>query len=247
MSKAPVKKAEYAVITPKAAVQAVREYATRWQGASVGLVASCAVCLIVSLNSRSKTDYTTTVLKLRAEVAENGIKEAMIYKYVGLGRALAEHIDKIELHSPMKTILTSPNPVKAVETLVQYMQDHDVTSLDTLAVLVGKYKRTPVANGDTSPEDEEAGDIPTLPGPPVAPTKAAAQAIGLRIVKEPEVLNSLPTNDLIGSYLKAGHSACEVVEAAVPYIRTLREAKTALRAVQAKLKQIESRTAKAAA
>lgn len=248
MSKAPVKKAEYAVITPKAAVQAVREYATRWQGASVGLVASCAVCLIVSLNSRSKTDYTTTVLKLRAEVAENGIKEAMIYKYVGLGRALAEHIDKIELHSPMKTILTSPNPVKAVETLVQYMQDHDVTSLDTLAVLVGKYKRTPPnGNGGHETENEENGDIPTISPLPVAATKAAAQAIGLRIVKEPEVLNSLPTNDLIGSYLKAGHSACEVVEAAVPYIRTLREAKRALKAVQAKLDQIESRAAKAAA
>lgn len=233
-------KTEYARITSKVAVQSFRDYATRWQGASVGLVAACAVCLIICLRSKAKVEYATTVLKLRAEVAEVGIKEAMIYKYVGLGRALAEHVDKIEgdSPSPLGEIMKATAPNKAVEVLVEYIQGQGITSLDGLAVLVGKYKRTPVASEET---DEEEADIPQLPGPPVAPTKATAEAIGLRIVKEPEVLNSVPTNDLIGSYLKAGHSACEVVEAAVPYIRTLREAKRALKAVQAKIDQIESR------
>lgn len=231
-------KSEYAAIPSKVAMQSFREYATRWQGASVGLVASCAVCLIVCLRSKAKVEYSATVLKLRMAVAETGIKEAMIYKYVGLGRALAEHIDKMEDPAILSAVMRATVPGKAVEVLVQYAQDQGITSLDGLAVLVGRYKRTPEAPVE---DEENNSDIPTLPGPPIAPTKATAQAISLRIVKEPEVLNAMPTSDLIGSYVKAGHSACEVVEAAVPYIRTAREAKRALKAVQSKLDQIESR------
>lgn len=243
------KKSEYPLISSKVAVQSFREYATRWQGASVGLVASCAVCLIICLRSKAKVEYSTTVLKLRAEVAEVGIKEAMIYKYVGLGRALAEHVDKLEDNTTLTAIMKATVPAKAVEILVQYAQDQGITSLDGLAVLVGKYKRTGTSDGN-DPEEKNAGNdnVPNIPSPPMfMPTKATPQAIGLRIVREPEVLNTLPTTDLIGSYLKAGHSACEVVEAAAPFIRTAREGKRALRAIQAKLDQIENRMARVVA
>lgn len=249
-----VKLPVFAAITAKVAVASFRDYASRWQGASVGLVASCAVCLIVCLRSKAKVDYSTTVLKLRAEVAENGLKEAMIFKYVGLGRALAEHVDKLdadEKGNPIMTVLRATNPDKAVEALVAWAQSHGVTSLDTLGVLVGKYRRSPTpeeaAQTTGTREQGRPADVAALPGNLVMPTKATAQAIGLRIEKEPEVLNAVPIVNLVGAYLKAGHSACEVVEAAVPFIRTLREAKKALRTVQAKIEQIEARPKSAAA
>lgn len=245
MAKKPqIKPRELALLSTDKAIQCFKEYATRWQGASIGLVAMGAVCLIVALRSKAKAEFSQTVLKLKLEVAETtGTKEAMIYKYVGLAKALAEHLNKLWPEAPMQELLSVTSGDKAVEIVVQWAQDQGVTSLDALGELVGKYRRTEVPENaaEASGERDLTTPLPTLPALPIAPTKAAPAAIAARIVSEPAVLNTLSASDLVSSYLKAGHKPVELIEALVPYLSTLRETQRVLKRVTTKLEAIQSR------
>lgn len=235
---------ELAILSVDKAVKSFREYATRWQGASIGLVAMGAVCLIVALRSKAKVQFLETVLKLKTEVAETtGAKDAMIYKYVGLARALAEHLNKLWPEAPMQELLAATTGDKAVEVVVQWAQDQGVTSLDSLANLVGKYRRVEGAtNGEgEAGENELDTPLPTLAAHSIAPTKAAPDAIVARIVNEPTVLNRLSPNDLVASYLRAGHRPVDLIEALVPYLATVRDTQRALKRLNAKLEAIQTR------
>lgn len=133
-----------------------------WHRESIAVVSSAAVCLIVGLHA--SIEYDVTIEKLKAAVAERGIKEAQIFKYVGLARALVNHISgKFKVGGPMIDVLKADNAEAAMDVLRTYLSKQKVDSLDDLGVLVGKYQRTA---SKRAPKTAPRGRRPAAAPPP---------------------------------------------------------------------------------
>lgn len=232
-----------AIITVREAERAFVEEAGQWHRASLRMVAMGGVAIIVALYQKDKRDMDATLQVLRDKVADTGVKEAQIYRYVGLAKALVQHLaTEFALGGPVVEVLRARKPEDAALAILRYMETKRVRSLDALGVMVGKYarsERTPVAPEEvpTAPADEPAT---------AAPSRSTPEAVVARIIEEPEVLNRLPVENLVSSFLKAGNSACELVEEAIDFVRSTRELDRIERAVKAKRNSLTREKARAA-
>lgn len=123
-------------------IQNFRAYATTWQGATIAVVcAGAAAFLRMSHQTRPKDAGEVDTL-LRAAVAETGRKTAQLYRYLGLARALAARVDKLE-DGPLQDVLDAENADQATQELVTFLDKQDVQSVDAISVLLDTYKRAP--------------------------------------------------------------------------------------------------------
>jgi hypothetical protein len=212
-----------AKMAPSVAISGFKAQAQLWHRQSLAVVASGAVCMIVGAHAPNgnRIEYDGTVAKLKVAVAETGIRQAQIYKYVGLSRAFVSHLFKSfqVTDGPVQGVLQAADHDEAMKVLLDYMAKEKLKSLDDLGVFVGKYRRT--ENGAPA-EGAGDGDGEGQDGAPT-PTRASPEAIAARVVSDPQVLNAVSAPDLVQSYLTAGHKPSELIEALIPHIDTVRE------------------------
>lgn len=237
-----------AKMTTESALNAFHTHAKVWHKASLCVLSSAAVCLIVGTYSEPRTEHDTMTEKLRAKVSEVGVKEAQIYRYLGLAKALVQHIAGEHLiGGPIPEVVGCRKPDEAMEIVLKYLTSKGVRSLDALGVMVGKY-------GRAEPRDEDENDTPVVAGPhlvtempPAQPTRATAPAIAARIISEPAVLNNLEASEIVTSYVKAGNTAASLIESAVDYLKTVREVNRLIGKLTKKREALEAQKERQAA
>lgn len=227
-----------ASMRPNEAVAGFKKQATNWHRASMSMVASGAVCLIVGAYSPNgnRVEYDAMILRLKQEVAETGIKQAQIYKYIGLSRGLVSNIlsrGGVE-GEVTQAVLKAKTHDEGMEAILAFLAKEKVKSLDGLGVLVGRYKRS-----EGPPEEEhetpEGGEATAATA-----TRATPEAIGERIKSDPEVLNAVSAVDLVQSYMSAGHKPSELIEALIPHIDSARECGKLITKLNHKLELLRS-------
>lgn len=144
------------------AMNGFKATALLWHRSTTAVVASATVCMIVAAhlpNEKDRSNYDATVDKLRKAVAERGLQEAQVHRYIGLARALVTHLTsaKTKAGGPVFDVLACTTHDEAVESIIGYLTAHKVKSLDAIGVLVGKYKR--------SPRRAPVGTPPAAPAP----------------------------------------------------------------------------------
>lgn len=232
-----------AIIKVKDAERAFVEEASQWHRASIRMVAAGTMAIIVALYQENTRDMDATLDVLRDKVADTGVKEAQIYRYVGLSKALVQHIaTQFAVGGPVVEVLRARKPEDAIVAVLHYLETKRVRSLDALGVMVGKYARS----DRTAVGPEEVTALPETDAPSISPSRSTPEAVAARIVSEPEVLNSLPTESLVSSFLKAGNSAVDLAEEAIDFIRTMRELDRVEKAITVKRKSLAKEKAKAA-
>lgn len=228
-----------AAMSQGVAIEGFKDQAKAWHRSSIAVVASAAVCMIVGAYSpTAKVAYDNTEALLKKEVAEIGIKQAQIYKYIGLARALVSFmVLKHKIGGPLLDVLRARDHDTAMDALVDYLTKARVRSLDSLGVMVGKYKRTVPLPEEEAPKTqaEQTEEVPKA----VTPTRATAQAIAARLIEEPNVLNALPAKDFVTSFIQAGHRPSELIEALIPHIDTVKECSTLIDKLDKKLRMLK--------
>lgn len=237
-------------MTTESALSAFHLQAKVWHKASLCVLSSAAVCLIVGTYAEPRIEHDTMTEKLRAKVAEVGVKEAQIYRYLGLAKALVQHMATEHLvGGPIPEVVSCRKAEDAMEIIMAYLATKKIRSLDALGVMVGKYGRSEVAKDLETSEDTEVEAGPHLVPdmPPVLPTRAASPAVAARIISEPEVLNNLDAREIVTSYIRAGNTAASLIEAAIDYLRTRREIDRMIGRLEKKKAALETEKEKAAA
>lgn len=237
-------------MTTESALNAFHTHAKVWHKASLCVLSSAAVCLIVGTYSEPRTEHDTMTEKLRAKVSEVGVKEAQIYRYLGLAKALVQHIAGEHLiGGPIPDVVNSRKADEAMEIILKYLTSKGVRSLDALGVMVGKYGRAEPKDEDENEDTETVQSGPHLVPdmPPAVPTRAAAPAIAARIMAEPAVLNNLEAHEIVTSYVKAGNTAAALIESAIDYIKTVREVNKLLNKLTKKKEALEAHKERQAA
>lgn len=224
-----------AIIKMRDADRAFVEEAGQWHRASIRMVTAGAMAIIVALYQENTRDMDTTLDVLRDKVADTGVKEAQIYRYVGLSKALVQHLaTQFAIGGPVVEVLRARKPEDAILALLRYLETKRVRSLDALGVMVGKYARSE----RTAVGPEEVTTLHEDDAPSISPSRSTPEAVAARIVSEPQVLNSLPTESLVSSFLKAGNSAVDLAEEAIDFVRTVKELDRIEKAVNAKRKAL---------
>lgn len=208
-------------VTPAEAMLRFRTATGEWNKSSIGLVVSGALCLITGLYSRDKTDYETTILKMKAEVAQRNIKVAQSYKYIGLSRYLVTHLAaKFPVAGPIVDVTRAETWDAAANVLQKYLEKSRVRTLDDLGVMLGRYKRSRgpagASNGATLVPAQDGGNIVSMA------TRAAPQAIVQRIKAQPDVLAGLKPADFASAVMRSGRDPLEMMEAFIPYLTSAR-------------------------
>ncbi len=148
------------------AVAGFKDRATAWHKSTIAVVASASVCLIVAnfaKDGRSRHDYDDTVERLHAAVAEKGLREAQVYRYIGIARALITHLSA-KSEGTIFDVLACDDEREAVDVILGYFAGEKVKSLDDAGVLVGKYQRSSGARTSGSSGRSPVGVPPTTPG-----------------------------------------------------------------------------------
>lgn len=227
-------------ITTRDAVTAFNAQAKLWHRSSICMVSSAAVAIIVGTFAEPKVLADEMVQMLRERVAETGIKEAQIYKYLGLSRALVQHIAAdFTVGGPVVDVLQAKTPEDAMNVIVAFLEKKKVRSLDALGVLVGKYQRSD--RDDDEGSDGSGGENGNVTQLPIQPSRSAAAAIVQRIVSEPAVLQAIDEDALMASYVKAGNtSPLKLIAEAIAYINSVRECNTLIAKLEKKRDALRS-------
>lgn len=208
-------------VTPAEAMLHFRSATGEWNKSSIGLVVSGALCLITGLYSKDKTDYETTILKMKAEVAQRNIKIAQSYKYIGLSRYLVNHLaSKFPVAGPILDVTRAETWEGAAAVLTKYLEKARVRTLDDLGVMLGRYKRSRspagAGNAPSLVPAQDGGNVVSMA------TRAAPGAIVQRIKAQPDVLAGLKPADFASAVMRSGRDPLEMMEAFIPYLTSAR-------------------------
>lgn len=237
----PVPEPVLAKVSPADAMAHFKTATAQWQGSSLLLVVSGAICLIAGLYSQDKVDYETTILKMKAEVALRGIKEAQSYKYIGLARYLVQHLNqKFPVGGPILDVTRAEDWESAAGAIQRYLEKAKVKTLDDLGVLLGRYQRTPtkprgeVESPSLVPSQAPGGNVVALP------TRAQVSAIQARIKAQPDILTGMKPIDFAHTCVKSGRDPAEMIEAFIPYLTSTRQIAKIITRLEKKAEAIKS-------
>lgn len=131
----------------KRSVANFKRYASVYQGAALQLVSAGAVAFLVGgIGSRPKTPAEIAEV-LQDAITDRGLKQAQVYRYIALSRALAAGMEKDfpDLDGPVAAVLGADEAVAASDIVHGYLTKKGVRSVDKLSELLGTYRRTPRA------------------------------------------------------------------------------------------------------
>lgn len=151
------------MFTKQRAVENFVAEAITFQRGPVTLVASASICFLMAPGD----DQRDVRLEMFKALETANLKPSTVSKYVGIGQELAAKLADTEI---FKSITDQRSPTLAETTLLDWLADKDMDTVDALADYVGKYRRTPrqatAAAEDTAdhstrapadaPEDEHA-------------------------------------------------------------------------------------------
>jgi hypothetical protein len=200
------------------AVMAFAGQCAGWHRQSLVLSCSAATAIIVGLYAKDgKVDVPTTVDRLKHSInGRTGLKDAQIYKYIGLARALATHLKtKFGTDGVVAEVINATRAQVALDALTGYLETQHVKSLEGLSKMFGKYKRTrPKAKRPAAPDTTQ---------PRVAVQNSKPPRIGSSSIVPEQVtksglsvtLGSLPADFLLLTAVQAGHEPSALAESAV--------------------------------
>lgn len=125
-------------ISREAALAAFTTAAASWQNASLALIASGAVALVIGVHGEGDKDYQATMTALREIVAGKGVRQSMSYRYTSLARDLVTRFEKDGTDKGViAEILSARKPETAAKVVTDFLASNKVNSLGTLATLLG--------------------------------------------------------------------------------------------------------------
>jgi hypothetical protein len=201
------------------AVMAFAGQVAGWHRQSIVLACSAATAILVGLYAKDgKVDVPTTVERLKHSInGRTGLKDAQVYKYIGLARALVTHLKaKFGTDGVVSEVLSATRAQVALDGLMGYLETQHVKSLEGLSKMFGKYKRSRPKTKRTAAPPAAQPRVAVKDGKPPrigdAPSIVADSGTksGLSVT-----LGSLPADFVILSAVQAGHEPSALAEAAV--------------------------------
>jgi len=218
-----------ALITTDEAMTQFKSNATGYLRQTITLACSAAVVLIVGTNTDTPQTQEELVTRIKADVAETGLSESQIAKYIGLARAFVTHLhNKFKVAGPQQGVLQAFTPDEAVNVLVAYLAQQHVTNLEGLTIMFDKYKRRSgkkVAKAPLPPQ-VETGILANKAGEQVLSHRPANLGETITIEKGPDLqpgivrgvdLFALTPNQIIQQAMYAGHNLVELGAAVLGY------------------------------
>jgi hypothetical protein len=205
------------------ALAAFKTHAVEWRRQSLTVGCAATVCFIVGSFSKRQVAADKTAERLRAVVAQTGIKDSQVAKYIGLARSLANHM-AVSADRPLAAVLKTTSPSRATNIVASFLTKNKVTTLEGMTVLLGKYRRskakkTPPA---AKPSPKESSGRPVRIGRKGAAHATSGQSAQVVPLSAP-TLRKLTAEQIVLAAEQSGHSPMSIAAAAVTTMTTTKD------------------------
>lgn len=137
----------------------VKASAATWHSASLSFVSACFVLMVSSAyDGKKKRSFDDVRDAIREELKETGIKQAQIYRYIGLARTLCTNVVKAHhMGGPINAVLIAKDAQEATAQVGNYIRQvlqaaKMPHTLDGLGAYLGVYART--GQGEAAESDK---------------------------------------------------------------------------------------------
>lgn len=170
------------MLTKTQTIANFQQYATVYQGAALQLISAGTVAFIVGAHGRKPQTPAEIAETLQDAITDRGLKQAQVYRYIALSRALAASLEKDfpDGDGPIEEVLGAEDARAASVVIHTGLVKQRVHSVDKLSEVLGTYRRTPkaaVSAEGATPARAPRGIRQTVAAVAAVPEKRLGEAI----------------------------------------------------------------------